>query len=1302
MKPTSPRRHLRRWIPGILGMATLFGLVSSDLTARDYPSTILSQQPVGYWRLEESIQPTPNSFTAVNLGSLGSAANGTYSESVVRGQAGAFPAGGTSAYFSNPPLSTAYQGQIVDIPNSSDLNPNGAFSVEFWALASAQYPTLLSPLNSLDTTAGRQGYLFYAGADGTHGTVWEFRVGDAGGYKATIYGPTVTAGAWAHLVGVYDGFAITLYVNGVATAPVNVPSFSPNLTQPTRIGATTIPNRSWDGNVQEVAVYNGALTPDQVTAHYNTGLTDGGAYATTVLADHPLGYWRLNEAPNQPPPVAVNLGTLGTNGNGGFIYGSNPGQPGPSHAVFPGFPAGNSAVALNGTNGYVSLPGLGLNTNTITISAWVYSNGSQSTNAGIVFTSGQNSEGGLKTDVSDVNGLAYDWNGVSAAKNFKSSLVIPDSKWTFVALSVTPDTATLALHDGTSFVNAVNYDAVHGVQAFDDEWRIGNDADFPGTEFNGLIDEVAIFNRALSLGELYTQYASAVGNVAPQVFSGATGPASDVSVGDSFIVTADAGGTPPLTYQWYLGNNPITGATYPTLTNTAAALTDAGDYTLKVSNGTASATSAAAHINVITLTAPVITVAPVGRTVYAGGSATLSVSATGGQLKYQWSKGPDAIPGATNASLVFSSLSATNSGAYTVTIHNSVGTITSDPAILTVVVPAPGSFEGVILADQPEAWWRLNDAPGSTVLLDAVGRHDGNFTGTGITLGQPGVGNHPGNGSVAFDGTGGFGTIPYAAIFNQKTNFTIEGWAKPTEAGPELSPFSSYSGGSSSYRGYGFVKSSSDGWRGITGNNDRYTYYYSELGDIRLNQWTHLALVAGPGGISFYKDGKYVAGPFGNYVPNLTRPFIIGGRNTSGKVDQFWVGQVSEVTFYASALSDAQIEAHYQAALYGTNTAPKFIDQPVSQTVVVGQPVTFSARVGGTTPLSLQWFKDNSSLPGKTGDTLTIDPTTFGSMGTYSLVASNSVGSTTSSIVSLTVVSVPVYANITNGLVLHLPFDTDASDSSGRGNNGTYVGSPSLVKGIIGTQALHYNTDTSSSTYNYVTLGTPADLQFSTNINFSVSLWVRLTKGSLSGDLPFLCNAEGSYSNPGYTFAPSYKLGGWSWSLGSSGLYGTDGSINDGKWHHLLYSFDRSGLGITYLDGKQVDATLDIGSGDLDTGNPTNIGQDPTGNYSESGAADIDDLGIWTRVLSAYDAWTIYHVGSTYNTSFDSTAIPADANIAITLQPQSDGTVALYWAVGQLQSSSKATGPWVDVSGGSSAPYVVTPSGAGTYYRVKF
>ena len=957
---------------------------------------------------------------------------------------------------------------------------------------------------------------------------------------------------------------------------------------------------------------------------------------------------------------------------------------------------------VNGTNGYVSLPALNLNTNEITISAWVYSNGTQNTNAGIVFTYTPDSVAGLKLDISDANGLAYDWSGLPAAVNFKSGLVIPDSQWAYVALTITPSVATLSIQDGTGFNSAPNYDANHDIQSFSGEWRIGQDAEFPGDGFNGLIDEVAIFNRALSQGELFTQYAAAMGDLAPQIFSGATGPANDVSVGDAFTVTADGGGTPPLTFQWKVGGKSIAGATQSSYTIPASSLSDTGDYTLTVSNRFGSAESPAAHINVSDLSAPAIITPPVGRTVYPGGSYTFSVGATGGHLSYQWARGPAPIAGATNKSLTLSSLSLTNSGGYLVTVRNSLGSVTSDPAVLTVLAPASGSFEAVMLADKPEAWWRLNDPAGSSVLADGMGRHDGQYLGTGIAFGQPGVGQQPGEASVSFDGSGGYGNIPYSSVLNPRTAFTLEGWAKPNLPGVELTPFSSFSINDSSGRGYGFLKTAGDSWWGITGNNDFYRFYYADLGAIRPNRWAHLALVSDGSGITFYRDGKFAGGPYGNYVPNQTDPFIIGGRNNDGAVHQFWSGNIAEVALYRSALTAEQIKSHYQAALYGSESAPQFNTQPVSATVVVGQTNVMSAEVGGSTPLFLQWLKGTNLLVGETNSVLTIQSATFASAGAYSLLASNAVGIATSSIANVTVVSVPVYADITNQLVLHLPFDRDASDTSGRRNNGSFVGSPTLVGGIIGSHALHYSSDTTNQIYNYVTLRTPSDLQFSSNINFSVSMWVRLPKGSLSGDLPFLANANNSFGNPGFVFAPSYKLGGWSWSFGNANIYGKDNSINDGNWHHLLFTFNRADYATTYLDGIEIDSRLDIGGGDLDTGNPVSIGQDPTGTYGESGSADLDDLGVWKRVLTPFEVWTVYHVGTAYGVSFDSTAIPPNASVAISLESNLDGTASLHWGVGKLQSAPQVTGPWNDVPGGGASPYVVNPSGAGLFYRVSF
>ncbi len=1279
--------------------ALALALLAVPTAQADYLSTLLSQAPVGYWRLEETVQPQPNIVTAKNQGSLGTAGDGSYLKGVNKGQPGALGGGSTatSSGFSNPGFQVTFLGSSVDVPFDPSLNPNGPFAVEFWAQPSAAPDDLFAPLASLDITTGRMGYLFYAGADTPGGVPhWQFRVGDNTGYTGTAIGGAVTAKAWHHIVGVYDGTQVVLYVNGVSVATVPAPSFAPNATKPFRIGGTTIPNRGWDGQLQEVAFYPHTLSAADVTAHYNKGLSDGNGYPALVLAGGPVGYWRLGEAADPALPVAANQGTLGAAGNGGYVYGSNPGQSGPSGAAFPGFPAGNKAVGLNGTQGFVTLPALHLNTNSITLSAWVFADGVQGVNSGIVFTRTDNTVAGLKFDQSDPNGLAYNWNDVAAAANFKSSLVVPQGKWSFVALTINPDVAVLTLHDGTTFSHIVNFDAPNIVLPFEGVWHIGNDPGDESVTFKGSIDEVAIFNRALSLGELFTQYASAVGGIAAQIFADPESPANVISVGEPITLTVDAGGTPPLSYQWRLGGAPIAGATGPTYTKASAALGDSGNYDVVVSNAFGSpTTSQAATVQVVQLTAPAITTQPVGRTLFPGGSDTLSVIATGGRLSYQWKKGANPVTGATNASLSLGPVSGADSGSYTVVVSNSLGSLPSDPAVVTVVVPAAGSYEAAIVADAPEAWWRLGEAPGSTVLLDSLGRHDGTYVGNGVTPGGPGV-LHSGAGtSATFDGTASYARVPFSSVLNPRTNFTAEAWVKTTSSGVELSPFSSMSLSGGSGRGYGFLKTSGDTWWGITGNADNNNFYYLDMGDVTPARWSHLVIVGDASGVSFYFNGEFVDGPFSSYVRNVSAPLLIGARNNDGAIHQFWDGQVAEVAFYAKPLTGDQIHAHYVAALYGSDTAPLFLTQPVSQTAAVGQQVTFSPVVEGSEPLNFQWTRNAVAIPLATNVTLTVTNLDFSDAAAYRLVAGNPVGNATSAPAALTVVAVPVFANITNDLVVHLKFDTNFKDSSGRGNHATAVGVPTLVTGRIGKQALHYSTDAMNSDYNYLDLGQPTDLQFGTSVNFSVAYWVRLPKGSLSGDLPFLCNAQNSYSNPGYTFAPSYQLGGWSWSLGGADIYGPDGSINDGEWHHLIHTFDRTGQGITYLDGEKVDTRPVTASGDLDTGDSTSIGQDPTGTYSESGSADLDDLGIWRRVLTPFEAWSIWHVGKEYGLSFDSTT----GTPTLSLRAQADGSQEIIWSGGVLQSSDKIAGPWTNVPGATTAPYTLPTTGTGLFYR---
>jgi sugar lactone lactonase YvrE len=83
--------------------------------------------------------------------------------------------------------------------------------------------------------------------------------------------------------------------------------------------------------------------------------------------------------------------------------------------------------------------------------------------------------------------------------------------------------------------------------------------------------------------------------------------------------------------------------------------------------------------------------------------------------------------------------------------------------------------------------------------------------------------------------------------------------------------------------------------------------------------------------------------------------------------------------------------------------APSITAEPASQSVNPGASVSFSVGVGGTAPFSYQWFFNGAAIAGATGATYTVLDAQQAEAGSYSVEASNSKGTATSSPASLTV-----------------------------------------------------------------------------------------------------------------------------------------------------------------------------------------------------------------------------------------------------------------------------------------------------------
>lgn len=87
---------------------------------------------------------------------------------------------------------------------------------------------------------------------------------------------------------------------------------------------------------------------------------------------------------------------------------------------------------------------------------------------------------------------------------------------------------------------------------------------------------------------------------------------------------------------------------------------------------------------------PVITTQPLDQVAVPGQRVMLSVQATGAApLRYQWQEDQVALPGRTNASLVFANIQVPDAGSYAVEVTDATGSVTSRVATLQVIGPVP-------------------------------------------------------------------------------------------------------------------------------------------------------------------------------------------------------------------------------------------------------------------------------------------------------------------------------------------------------------------------------------------------------------------------------------------------------------------------------------------------------------------------------------------------------------------------------------------------------------------------------------
>jgi hypothetical protein len=107
---------------------------------------------------------------------------------------------------------------------------------------------------------------------------------------------TLSTGKWYHLVGVCDGTTVKIYLNGVQDGSANIGTAG-NIglsSTPLYIGYGNFANSNFDGYIDDVRIYNRALSLGEIKTLYKLGQNKDAVSPTKSLTSDLVGYWTFD------------------------------------------------------------------------------------------------------------------------------------------------------------------------------------------------------------------------------------------------------------------------------------------------------------------------------------------------------------------------------------------------------------------------------------------------------------------------------------------------------------------------------------------------------------------------------------------------------------------------------------------------------------------------------------------------------------------------------------------------------------------------------------------------------------------------------------------------------------------------------------------------------------------------------------------------------------------------------------------------------------------------------------------------
>jgi hypothetical protein len=1126
----------------------------------------------------------------------------------------------------------------VKIPKAANLDAPSQLTIDFWMKADTNNP-IGSRVEGLVTS---DFYGFEIGTAASTPGVLFFISTDSGGHFVNTAdvngtGAVFPAGEWHHIAGVYDGAKVQLYLDGrVQGKPAPVTGqISPMLANSfVAIGSsdgrtvcgTCIGTRYFKGLIDEVDIFNRALSASEVAAIYNAGVYGKCGLAPGVVVPPTNQVVTvgtdviLSVVARGTPPLVYQWQFNGTNASGGTaailsVTNVQANQSGSYAVVITNvYGVATSSIALLTVNLPPPCvpPPLGL-------VSWWRGEGdcldAVGTNNGTL----QNGATFARGEV----GQAFSFDGVNDyVKILKSASLDAPNKLT-IDFWMKADTNNPI---GSRVEGLVTSD-FYG-------FEIGTAASTPGVLFFISTDSGGHFVNTADVNGTGAVFPAGEWHHIAGVYDGAK---------VQLYLDGQALGNPA----------PVTGQISPMLANSFVAIGSSDGRTAcgqcfgsRYFNGMidevdffnrallpseiAAIYSAGAAGKCLAGLAPLITAQPASQTVLAGSTAAFTVTATGAlPLSYQWSFDGTNIAGATGTSLTLSNVQPAQAGIYAVQVTNAYGSTNSDNAFLTVTSPPPTCVPapaGLV------SWWQADGTAD-----DTIGGNDGILVNSaGFATGEVGQ-------AFSFDGVNDYVKIPRAPSLDVSNQVTIDLWMKADPSAPigsrleglVSSDFYGMEVGNAPAGVYLFLS---------TDNGASFVSTADATGQgaiFPVGEWHHVAGTYDGAKLQFYLDGQ----PYGNPIPvsGAISPMLSSSFVTLGSEDgrtkfpscigtRYFAGEIDEADIFNRALSASEIAAIYSAGVRGKcGLAAAVVVPPTNQVVTVGADVSFTAVARGTPPLAYQWQFNGTNVSGGTTAILSVTNVQYSQSGSYSIVVTNAYGAATSSIAMLTINPPPPCTVPPAGLVSWWRGEGDALDESGV-NSGTLQNGATFARGEVG-QAFSFD-----GTNDFVKIPRAPNLDVGSQL--TIDLWMKADPSA-----PIGSRLEGLVGSDFYGMevgnAPAGVFLFISTNDGAS--FKTTADVNGqgaifpvGEWHHVAGTYDGAKLQF-FLDGQPYgnptpasgaispmlsSSFVTLGSEDGRTKFPFVIG-------TRYFAGELDEVDIFNRALSASEIAAIYQAGST-------------------------------------------------------------------------